>query len=430
MNKPILSRLALRHLLAIVVVAICFVALTLAFQVRALHARGVRSRDEILHMIHESYVPPVAAALFFFDDHQMELLTEGIVLLQFVRSVRVYEKREGEFVPIIAAGTAESGNGEKSRYPLIHRYDGEAREIGALIVTTSLAGLRGQVLEQIRFVGIASVFMIFGFAFVVLVVAHGMVFRHLKVITSFIESLNPEQLTGRDLVLPRTRGRARLPDELDEITSAINTSLQRLDTVLAEKTALVQELYHRTGNTMQLVRSILRLRAGRAPANEELQTVARAVDAGIMSIALAHQHLFRAGSLSRIRMREYLIALGGAILHGNGGSPVRVRFDVRADDVSFLIDTAVPCGMIVTELLSNSVQHAFPDGDSGTVTVALHRTDEGLFRLTVTDDGIGTNVGFDYRGSGKSVYSPLWRSRRVSSGAPWSFPVTGACGGA
>jgi two-component sensor histidine kinase len=262
MNTSGTRRLALRHLLAIVVVSIVFSSGALLYQVRSQYVRGIEERDVVLQSIEESYVPPVAAALFFYENRQLQLLSEGIVLLPYVEAVTVLERRSDETVPVTAVGNAGSADADATatEYPLTYEYDGDSREIGVLRVTTSMTRVREQILARIRTTTAASLVAIVAFAVVVLLIVQRMVFRHLTVITTFMRDLDPDHIGSQKLVLPR-RARGSAPDELDEIADATNMMISRLERALSEKTTLLHELYHRTGNMLQSVRSILFLQS-------------------------------------------------------------------------------------------------------------------------------------------------------------------------
>ncbi len=101
---PSSSRLAFRHLLVVVLVTAIFSMGMLLYQIRIQYALGIRAQNDILEMIEESYLPSVAAGVFFFDDHQLQLLAQGIELHPYVESVTILERRSGVDVPIIVPG--------------------------------------------------------------------------------------------------------------------------------------------------------------------------------------------------------------------------------------------------------------------------------------------------------------------------------------
>lgn len=157
---------------------------------------------------------------------------------------------------------------------------------------------------------------------------------------------------------------------------------EQLQASLAEKEMLLKELHHRAKNNLQLIGSLLDLAADRPGP----QALAECRDR-IHSIALVHEKLYQAGTFTRIELRDYLETLGEQVAHAwQRSPPVTLALDL--EPVSLALDTAVPCGLIVNELLTNAFKHAFPEGRAGQVTVRAARRD-GRVALEVTDDGVG-----------------------------------------
>jgi two-component sensor histidine kinase/ABC-type amino acid transport substrate-binding protein len=175
---------------------------------------------------------------------------------------------------------------------------------------------------------------------------------------------------------------------------------ERATQSLREKETLLRELYHRTKNTMQIVRSILALQAIKYPANTELQGVAQNTDHSIQSISLVHEMLYKSRDLSRISVKDYIEELARLILTGFGGQDGRVSLSTAIEDGYILIDTAIPFGLILNELMTNAIKHAFPDGRKGTVSIALSTGEPGHMTLRYDDDGVGVPDGFDFQGQG------------------------------
>jgi PAS domain S-box-containing protein len=173
-----------------------------------------------------------------------------------------------------------------------------------------------------------------------------------------------------------------------------------LEQALAEKTALVQELYHRTRNNMQVIQAMLHIYAGRI-ADARVAEVFREMEDRIHTMALAHQKLYESQNLSRINLREYILDLFDHLRESYRGAGGNVGGDItlieEMEDVSVLIDTAAPCGLVLNELLSNIFKHAFPENIAGEVRINLARTSDGKIDLVVADNGVGVPDGFDFR---------------------------------
>jgi two-component sensor histidine kinase len=117
----------------------------------------------------------------------------------------------------------------------------------------------------------------------------------------------------------------------------------------------------------------------------------------IRSMALIHERLYQSSDLSRIEFSQYLRNLAIHLFHSYQISSNRIRLTMDAEEIFLNINTAIPCGLIVNELVSNALKHGFPEGRSGEVAVELHRIDGDGYMLRVRDDGVGLPEGLDFR---------------------------------
>jgi len=106
-------------------------------------------------------------------------------------------------------------------------------------------------------------------------------------------------------------------------------------------------------------------------------------------MALIHETLYESDDLSRIELRPYISRVGDSLIGMYGAPADRIRLRVEADRVALTIDDMVPCGLIINELLSNSLKHAFPDERAGEIQIAATASPEGVVRLEVRDNGVG-----------------------------------------
>lgn len=169
-----------------------------------------------------------------------------------------------------------------------------------------------------------------------------------------------------------------------------------MDSLEAQKT-LTRELFHRTKNSMQMIHSFLSLQAVKCEKNKEVQKLVQDTGDRILSISLVHQKLYQSHHLSRIDFADYLKDLSQLIIesHKLPGHEIDLQFDI--DDLPVLIDIAIPCGLIVTELLSNAIKYAFAGRTDGKIYIGFSRNSEKTLELKVSDDGIGTPPDFDFR---------------------------------
>lgn len=169
---------------------------------------------------------------------------------------------------------------------------------------------------------------------------------------------------------------------------------ERIARALKEKTVMLQEIHHRVKNNMQVISSLLNLQAAgiddeavRAKFDESRRRVS--------SMALIHERLYRAEDLAHVDFREYLQSLVGEISDTFRRPDVQVFVDM--DPVALDVNVGVPCGLIINELVSNSLKYAFPEGRAGSVRVGIVPDREDNYVLFVEDDGIGLSSAVDFR---------------------------------
>lgn len=113
-------------------------------------------------------------------------------------------------------------------------------------------------------------------------------------------------------------------------------------------------------------------------------------------MALIHEKLYQSPDLSKVDLAEYIRNLTSYLFRSYTALANSIQFEVEAENVFLGIDVAAPCGLIINELVSNALKHAFPKGQGGVIRIALHRESENLFQLTVRDTGIGFPAELDF----------------------------------
>ena len=182
-------------------------------------------------------------------------------------------------------------------------------------------------------------------------------------------------------------GRLEYVGAVTDVT-ATRRAEEILQASLEEKEALLKEVHHRVKNNLQLISSLLNLQARSVddPATAELFADSRN---RVRSMALVHENLYRAGNFARVPMAAHIQSLCAQLARAYGLSGQPVELAVRVDDVQLILDRAIVCGLIVNELVSNALKHAFPGGRGGRIDVELRAGDGGRLQLSVADDGIG-----------------------------------------
>jgi PAS domain S-box-containing protein len=170
---------------------------------------------------------------------------------------------------------------------------------------------------------------------------------------------------------------------------------KRLRASLHEKDVLLKEVHHRVKNNLQVVTSMLNLQSMKTTDPAVLEMFKESQDR-VRSMALIHEKLYKSDDLSRISFNEYVRNLTAYLAQSYGVNPETVRLDIDSGDILLSIDRAIPCGLIVNELVSNALKYAFPGDRAGNITVSMHR-EGGEYTLTVGDDGVGLPSHVDYR---------------------------------
>ena len=155
---------------------------------------------------------------------------------------------------------------------------------------------------------------------------------------------------------------------------------------LKEKEVLIQEINHRVKNNMQIISSLLSLQANHTSSDEAAE-ILKESRGRVKSMAMIHEKLYHSSNLSRLNMAEYLNNLVSDILRSYSSVSIKVTSNVDVDDIYLNINTALPMGLMVNELVSNSIKHAFPEGE-GNISIKLEYDGE-KYILTVSDNGIG-----------------------------------------
>jgi len=165
---------------------------------------------------------------------------------------------------------------------------------------------------------------------------------------------------------------------------------------LREKEILLREIHHRVKNNMQIISSLFNLQAGYIK-DEEALRILKEGQTRIRSMALVHEKLYQSGDLSKIDLAGYIQSLSVHLFHVYLVDPNQVRLETEFEEVPLDINSAVPCGLILNELISNALKHAFPAGRKGVLTIRLRRRKDGAVELRIADNGVGFPEGLDFR---------------------------------
>ena len=165
-------------------------------------------------------------------------------------------------------------------------------------------------------------------------------------------------------------------------------SEERTKASLEEKNVLLQEIHHRVKNNLQVISSLLSLQANHS-GNEEVAEILRDSQVRVKSIALVHESLYRSKNFAQIETGDYIRRLADQVLasFGEEARGVSMRYAIEESAIGIIL--AVPCGLILNELITNSLKHAFPGDRTGEIFVELSLSTDSMMRLVVGDNGVG-----------------------------------------
>jgi PAS domain S-box-containing protein len=180
---------------------------------------------------------------------------------------------------------------------------------------------------------------------------------------------------------------------LEDITERKRVS-EQIKAALREKEVLLKEIHHRVKNNLQVVESLLSLQAEHLK-DEKALAIFKNSQSRIASMALVHEKLYQSEDLARIDFGAYIRDLTNSLFTSYALAPGTVTLGMDIEDVALDIDTSIPLALIINELVTNSLLHAFPQGRKGQIRIGLHADDGNDLTLVFTDDGVGLPEAID-----------------------------------
>ncbi len=202
-------------------------------------------------------------------------------------------------------------------------------------------------------------------------------------------------LSSREIMFTRTpEGQVHVILGTAQDITARKQAEEQVKTSLREKEVLLKEIHHRVKNNLQVISSLFRLQSRYTDDRHALEMFRESQDR-VQSMALVHQKLYQSADLARIDFAEYLRSLTTSLLRSYQIDHQSITLTIMVDDLFLDIDQAIPCGLIINELVSNSLKYAFPDNRTGEIRIELRRTVDHQLMLMVHDNGIGLPPDID-----------------------------------
>ncbi|MDF1536413.1 MAG: histidine kinase dimerization/phosphoacceptor domain -containing protein [bacterium] len=188
-------------------------------------------------------------------------------------------------------------------------------------------------------------------------------------------------------------GQSHLIESFVDI-SDLKRGQETIRAALLEKSTLLKEVHHRVKNNLQALSALLNLQAYYS-GEGRTQGILADCQNRLQTMALIHQDLYESNDVANVNFAGYIDRLSHYIMETHGAHPAGIDLKMSLQEAILPVDTAIPVGLIVNELLTNAVKHAFPDGRRGQVSVTFQDFGEGLYMIKVEDDGVGLPQGFD-----------------------------------
>ena len=225
--------------------------------------------------------------------------------------------------------------------------------------------------------------------------------------TTDLEEKVAESLEQRQAILNIAADLEILNEDLNMEIEVRKKAENQIEKDLREKSTLLQELYHRTKNNMQVISVMLSMQARRSK-NEFVKTTFSEIINKIRAMSLVHQKLYDADDLSNINLKEYIEDLSKLLMQSHNAMSSRISSELELENVNILMDSAIPLGLIINEIYSNIFKHAFPDNRTGKISVKLYLEEDGVINLQIGDNGIGIPPDVDLEKSSSMGLSTVF----------------------
>jgi len=176
-------------------------------------------------------------------------------------------------------------------------------------------------------------------------------------------------------------------------------SKEQVKASLKEKEILLKEIHHRVKNNMQIISSLLNLQADQVKDPEDIELFYSS-QRRIRTMAIVHEKLYQSKDFSSIDFGDYISDLMDYLSHSFSSHNKNINISLNCESLYLKIDSAIPCALIIQELVSNSFEHAFIEKKSGNIQISLIRDQAGFCNLTIKDDGIGVPESFNLKKTG------------------------------
>jgi len=193
------------------------------------------------------------------------------------------------------------------------------------------------------------------------------------------------------------KGKRSLYEVFLDITKR-KQSDERISRSLKEKEILLREVHHRVMNNMQIISGLLELQSDYIE-EKKYKEIFKESQNRILTMSLVHEKLYQSSYFARIDIDDYVQDMVNLMFQSYGVSADKIKLNMNIEDVSLGVDLAIPCGLIINELVTNSIKHAFPDDRKGEIGIIIRKMDNNGIELVIMDNGVGIPEGVDLKQS-------------------------------
>jgi len=173
---------------------------------------------------------------------------------------------------------------------------------------------------------------------------------------------------------------------------------QQLQASLKEKEVLLQEVHHRVKNNMQVMISMINLQCEKIEDKQICDELNKIVDR-INSMVLVHNQLYQSKDFLKVDINTYINRIAENLFVSHGVDTAKISLKIGKKDIALSLDSAISCGLIINELITNSLKYAFPEDRKGEIRIEFGYLDDGQLEMRVSDDGVGLPTNFDFKDS-------------------------------
>jgi len=200
-------------------------------------------------------------------------------------------------------------------------------------------------------------------------------------------------IIGASKIMRDITERKQYVEQLRHLNAELEERIRARNAELRERDALLQEIHHRVKNNLQVISSLINMQV-RTLRENSTRVALQQCRSRVETMAQIHEMLYQSKDYANVPFGKYTKELATRVLSASGLSPDQVTIHYEMQDLSLAVDKAIPCALILNELISNALKHAFPKG-AGAIRIELRQLPAGPILLCVSDDGVGIPAGFD-----------------------------------